>query len=499
MAATTKPINEPSTLQTEGIEKFQKTVMLLLKNKVNKSNAFENRMIGEIDEIFNLAKANFGEEQWRQFSTVLDACGKIYGYCVDYLHEEVFKILGGVNRTIDSERLTDQKAPILARKIIQGGSTLEQNEFAINFKEFDKCLKSDPFFSAMSKKFDTSNASSLLLNNTSINAEINLILTPDDIVIGKEQTPMMAEVNLEGIVTFSENELVKMVLSQKILDIESQLCLPTMGSQMFEPFWKTLNEHIDIPDILNESVSSVNDEVSQEILEDYTDYVRPETTLEERIINDVNLNFLENSSKVFFPRNSIVTGVTQKVKKRKRKERVKDEIKNEPFCILKIEEDTGEKNLLSSEERAKYYRDRGSKIIEKGYKESRLGQLFTRNGKFVGISLLEHGENTELLENPEPLSIDPFAEPIPYEPLPKSQNFMNTNNIKFIKDSFWKVIESSKNSDFLSLISYLPSEATEAEIEHLSVHTCFVTMLHLANEHSLTLEKFSDCNFLIKK
>lgn len=499
MAATTKLKNEPSTLQTEGLEKFQKTVMLLLKNKVNKSNAFENRMIDEIDKIFILARANFGEEQWRQFSTVLDACGKIYGYCVDHLHEEAFKILGGVNRTVDSERLADQKAPILARKIMQGGSTLEQNECAINFKEFEKCLKSDPFFSAMSKKFDSSIASSMLLNNTTINAELNLVLTPDDKVIGKELNPMMAEVNLEGIVTFSENELVKMVFSKKILDIESQLNLPMTGSQLFESFWSTLNGQIDIPEVFNDSVSSVNEEVSQELIEDNQDYARPETTLEERIINDVNLNFLENSSKVFFPRNSIVTGVTQRVKKRKRKERVKDEIKNEPFCILKIEEDTGEKNLLSLEERARYYRDRGSKNIEKGYKESRLGQLFTRHGKFVGISLLEHGDSAEVLENPEPLSIDPFAEPISYEPLPKSQNFMNTNNIKFIKDSFWRVIENSENTDFLSLISHLPSEATEAELEHLSVHTCFVTMLHLANEHSLTLEKSSDCNFLIKK
>ncbi|OMJ72865.1 hypothetical protein SteCoe_28580 [Stentor coeruleus] len=499
MSTATNLINESSTLQSEGLEKFQKTVMLLLKNKVNKTNAFENRMIDEIDKIFLLARTNFGEEQWRHFSIVIDACGKIYGYCVDHLHEEAFKILGGVNRTIDLEQFSDLRAPILARKNMQGGSTLEQNEWAINFKEFDRCLKSDPFFSAMSKKFNSSIASSMLLNNTNINAELDLVLTPDDKVIGKEKNPKMAEVNLEGIVTFSENELVKMDLSRKFLDIESHLKLPTIDSQLFDAFWNNLNGNVDIPEALNDSVSSVNEEVSQEVLDDNMDYSRPEITLEERIVNDVNLNFLENSSKVFFPKNSIVTGVTQKVKKRKRKERVKDEIKNEPYCILKIEEDTEEKNILSPEERARYYRDRGSKNIEKGYKESRLGQLFTRHGKFVGISLLEHGEKAEVLENPEPLSIDPFIEPISYEPLPKSQNFMNTNNIKFIKDSFWKAIENNKTTDFLSLISYLPSEATEGEIEHLSVHTCFVTMLHLANEHSLTLEKSSDCNFLIKK
>ena len=52
--------------------------------------------------------------------------------------------------------------------------------------------------------------------------------------------------------------------------------------------------------------------------------------------------------------------------------------------------------------------------------------------------------------------------------------------------------------ELLDILFTLPDEVAEKELEHFSAHTCFVAMLHLANEHSLSLNKIAECNFQIQ-
>lgn len=53
-----------------------------------------------IDEIFTELHDRLPSEQvWQKYSTGIDSCSKIYGYCVDYLHAETFKLLGGIARS----------------------------------------------------------------------------------------------------------------------------------------------------------------------------------------------------------------------------------------------------------------------------------------------------------------------------------------------------------------------------------------------------------------
>ena len=94
-----------SESNTEALEKFSTVVQMLNANKVTKSNAFENRMIDYIADIFtNLGASNSGSESvWQKYSTGVDSCAKIYGFCVDFIHSETYKVLGGLNRTGNQE------------------------------------------------------------------------------------------------------------------------------------------------------------------------------------------------------------------------------------------------------------------------------------------------------------------------------------------------------------------------------------------------------------
>ena len=58
---------------------------------------------------------------------------------------------------------------------------------------------------------------------------------------------------------------------------------------------------------------------------------------------------------------------------------------------------------------------------------------------------------------------------------------------------------SKKKNTFLNIIDYLPKNLPQQEVDNLSIHSCFITMLHLANEHGLIIEQTDPCDFLILK
>ncbi len=53
-----------------------------------------------------------GDRSWKKLSSALEAGAKIYGYRVDSVHSETFKILGGLSRT-DLEGKTSLKTKLI--------------------------------------------------------------------------------------------------------------------------------------------------------------------------------------------------------------------------------------------------------------------------------------------------------------------------------------------------------------------------------------------------
>ena len=482
---------------TDAFHNFQETFEMLQKNKISRANAFERRMEGEIDEIFRQAFRKSNDEGWKRSSTFLDAYGKIYGYCVDHLYEESFKVLGGVNRTSENTEPPENKVLITPRRPVRSDTTLEENESSINFKDFERCKNTDPYFMLMSKKFDSSVAATMLLNTSWIDSELNIILAAEDRNDSQVLVPGSAEVNLEGVVTFSMSDLVELECCKGINDTEDKFLqcsgIVLSSEEILQKMGDGLMLHSGD---LNESVAS------EEIHEGYHDDepVFPSgepKNLEEMLMMENNFVFFpQNPGNTLFLQSSLVKDVTapQKRKKRLRPQSFKDEKESEGYCILKIDEDFTGANLLSVEERQQYRNEKLTREVEEGYREGRLGELFTRRGKFVGISYLERG--VEEQEGFDPLCIDPLGEEIGGDLIPHThQGFLN---IKVLKETIWKLCERTKQSSFLDILFTLPDEVAEKELEHFSAHTCFVAMLHLANEHSLSLNKIAECNFQIQ-
>lgn len=90
-----------SRINNNQIREYQeladKAIDLILFNKINSKNAFDvnNSFLEQLPMFLNQKE----ESSWQRISATLDASAKIYGYRVDSVHSEMFKFLGGLNRT----------------------------------------------------------------------------------------------------------------------------------------------------------------------------------------------------------------------------------------------------------------------------------------------------------------------------------------------------------------------------------------------------------------
>ena len=482
-------MNTGVLVANEALDKFQKTAELLSRNKVNKSNAFENRLIDEVDKIFKVLQVKSEDESWVNYSTVIDACGKIYGYCVDYLHDEAFKILGGVNRTADIEQGDEEKPPILHKKFTPGVNTLENNEILLNMKDFDKLKSPSNCLLSIAKTSDSALMSGLIINNANVNGVVELVIDGDDLIVGNENLPLQAEVNLEGIVNFSEFQLLDVEISDKIMEYEKMIEVKT---PQFKQVWSNINENLDESG-KSDSNSFADEEVEKEIA------LRPSMGLEERILQEFSLDFIQNSDKMIFSRDFLASGVTSRPKKRKRKELEKIEIDSEPFCLLRVEDiEEIDESVVSGvgvmiEEKKKMVDERGG--LERGYREKKLGELFTRNGKYVGINVVEKVNQAYVHD---PLCLDELAHD--WKPVAEVKIQSKPDlNIKVLKDTIKQIIDYNPQGDFKQIVKGVKDDLKEKFVEKVSVSACFVTLLHLANEQSINLEQTDVANFLVEK
>ena len=483
-------MNTGVLVANEALEKFQKTAELLSRNKVNKSNAFENRLIDEVDKIFKVLQVKSEDESWVNYSTVIDACGKIYGYCVDYLHDEAFKILGGVNRTADIEQGDEDKPPILHKKFTPGVNTLENNELLLNMKDFDKLKNPSNCLLSISKASDSALMSGLIINNANVNGVVELVIDGDDLIVGNENLPLQAEVNLEGIVNFSEFQLLDVEISDKIMEYEKMI---DVKAPHFKQVWSNINEHFDESG-KSDSNSFVEEELDKEIA------LRPSVGLEERILQEFSLDFIQNSDKMIFSRDFLASGVTSRPKKRKRKEMEKIELESEPICLLRVEdiEEIDESAVIGvvgvpGEEKKKMVYERSS--LERGYSEKKLGRLFTRNGKFIGINAIEKVGDFYVHD---PLCLDELVHD--WKPVAEVKIQSKPDlNIKVLKDTIQQIIDFNPEGDFKQIVKVVHDDLKEKFVEKVSVSACFVTLLHLANEQSINLKQTDVANFSVQK
>jgi len=182
-------------LKKENMDKISDILVTMIgKNKVNSKNAFDIPL-PDVEKLTDFHQAT-RDTSWKKLSQTLDAGAKIYGFRVDSVHNEAYKVLGGLNRTelnqeeqqqeIDRRYDEDQDTQDMTirkpRKEGDGEGTLEKHLHNIDTNKYDLEFDIDPLFQKTSAKFDEGGAKGLLLNNLCINEQLYLMFDSGNIL-----------------------------------------------------------------------------------------------------------------------------------------------------------------------------------------------------------------------------------------------------------------------------------------------------------------------------
>lgn len=154
----------------------------------------KNRKLIEIKKIKDVDGSS-----WKNLSTALETDAKLYGFRVDSVFNEVYKVLGGLNRglkenetniqegsnfigkimnfEIDNEETADKEkinieSPLRRKKTQHNNQQtkfLETNIDHLNFELFDLEFEVDPLLEKNSAKFDEGGSIGLLINSLFVN------------------------------------------------------------------------------------------------------------------------------------------------------------------------------------------------------------------------------------------------------------------------------------------------------------------------------------------
>ncbi|KAI3497275.1 hypothetical protein L1887_39768 [Cichorium endivia] len=173
--------------QEQIIELFQNCIKLASENvsttlsasKINQKNTWELNLIDHIHDIIKVEE-NDAETNFQKASCTLEAGVKIYSTRVDSVHAEAYKVLGAMNRVgqdleqgslEDGNTNSDQRKPSTKKEQEQKLSplsTLESSFDNLNLKKFDVAFHVDPLYHQTSAQFDEGGAKGLLLNNLGV-------------------------------------------------------------------------------------------------------------------------------------------------------------------------------------------------------------------------------------------------------------------------------------------------------------------------------------------
>ncbi|KYR00563.1 hypothetical protein DLAC_02579 [Tieghemostelium lacteum] len=208
-----KSPNRKSVLTNQQIsDLYSNCIKLSNENKINQKNTWNLDLIDNIDKVLeNHNKSTTESVNFQAVSCTLEASVKIYSSRVDSVHNETYKILGGLSRSdsdaqhnedgdkdqedneghINSDgeqgedgdsKSKEAKEKKKSGKKKSGVNTLETNLDNITIKKFDLQFMVDPLFGKTSAAFDEGGARGLLLNHLSIYDDCRLVFDSLDAI-----------------------------------------------------------------------------------------------------------------------------------------------------------------------------------------------------------------------------------------------------------------------------------------------------------------------------
>jgi condensin complex subunit 2 len=537
------------------LDKFTNVVELLHSNKINKSNAFELRIMDYINDVFRGVDGEQldREYMWQKYSTGIDSCAKIYGYCVDFLHTETYKVLGGLNRSYlqeeqedvemgeESDENEERKKSKRKKTKEVGQSTLEKSEDAVNNTKLDSATDFDPYFKQISSCFDASGTTGLLLSNLKVNNRLELMLGAEENCQDGMELDEDYVISTENLLKMTFEEFKNAELCREVYEFETV----KLKNQSYQPNIEMILEDMDAEPGFYEEMSDVSlpeegpeeglelGDIAQTIMRRNTEFEHFPMNSNTSLIEKLNTIIEKDDYKYFNnPKLGTWAGFEYWNPSRVRKDKVNSEKKpkrkKEPegFTIdsdIKLEKDkilapAAKKNLIT-------FKDQDYDLPDDyGFSLSKFTQLFTRPQTLVKFFVKDdHAENV-IVDNAMDHSADEdealwaMAEDIPIQANISNLSFAKSSktiDIKLLKETIWRDMESLQISDshdkenqavhrhkpnlpsFMDVLGKLPNSLPKQEVDNLSVHSCFITLLHLANEHDLQLNQLGDCDFKI--
>lgn len=172
-------------------ELYSNCIKLASENKINQKNTWSLQLIDHINDLVKPSKEDGDQTNFQKASCTLDAGVKIYSYRVDSVHNETFKVLGGLNRTSQNDEreghgqdTSDGAAQDTSKKkrgTASAQSTLESSFEALNVKKFDVTFSVDPLFHKTSAQFDEGGARGLLLHNLHVHKGCQLVFDSSEV------------------------------------------------------------------------------------------------------------------------------------------------------------------------------------------------------------------------------------------------------------------------------------------------------------------------------
>jgi len=184
---------------------YTETLQLNNENKISTKNAFELKMIEHMDQIVDTfmsggkvkvaddgssrlssggdkTAGSVEEHRFHEASCTIEASAKIYACRVDVVHNNTYKVLGGLSmQEFEDEAAAgeDGKPGGAKRRRIVGVNTLERNEANITQTHIDADEQNDPMFRRMAQAFDAGGAKGLLLSHLPTAEDLSITFNQD--------------------------------------------------------------------------------------------------------------------------------------------------------------------------------------------------------------------------------------------------------------------------------------------------------------------------------
>eukprot|EP00911_Craspedida_sp_UC1_P002897 UC1_evm1s2114 len=172
-SATAVPSSaEAAISNAELTDLYASCIKLCTENKINQKNSWSLNLIDYISDVLDTRHGEM--TNFQVASCTLDASVKIYSCRVDSIHNETFKVLGGLSRSGGGGGSSEGEDDGVGartngrKKSNRSVNTIETNPSALNVKKFDLEFDVDPLFHKTSAAFDEGGARGLLLNHLAV-------------------------------------------------------------------------------------------------------------------------------------------------------------------------------------------------------------------------------------------------------------------------------------------------------------------------------------------